>query len=177
MLPIIFPIMRAGKNSRLTCWIPVARTADLIEWQLGYRVIEAGEIVEVPAHIDPDGPNLIQEISEIRQLGHALIAYWGRANGLSAWVHRGLVVYGTNVTARWKNPDYASTAGNNEAVIHEVFHTLGFRHPKDFSADSSKGLPMFLGPLMYPTSVGSKKVLSGMDGHRRPKVHLPGSVG
>ncbi len=137
---------------------PMARTADLIERQIGYRVIEAGEIIAVPTHIDPDGPNLIQEISELRRPGHALIAYWGGYEGLAAWVHRSLVIYGTDVAARWKNPDYASTPRNNEAVIHEVFHALGFKHPPPSEGhDNPNGVHMFRGPLDTPWAVGSRK--------------------
>ena len=151
-----FPDFVSREDLMSLLMAPVGRLADRIERQIGYRVIEIGEVIEVPEHIEPTSTNFTEEMSKLREHNHILTIYWSEWDNLTAFLGSGLIVYGERIVTLWEEPDYGSFYRNIAGIVHEVFHHLGFKHPPPFSGhDNPSGVPMVKGPLTKPGDVGS----------------------
>ena len=146
---------------------PIGRLADQIEAQLGYRILEAGDFIEVPKGApegwDQDFDSYYWNCSLPREPGQILALYlnddndwWGSlgASPLSAHVGCGSVSYNKrSLGPMWTGEDPCCQGDANqypregEVIVHEVFHVLGFIHADD---DLPFGVRMSLGGLHAP---------------------------
>ena len=122
----------------------VRATAERIEEQIGYRIIEAGNVVPVPEGL-PEGWNDPERwgrtCHEWREPGRAVGIH---LTELPAG-HRG----GGALSAMSSCAEFAYWVGDGpgdgfwyrNAVVHEVFHLLGFKHPNPNDGPESPESP------------------------------------
>ena len=160
---------------------PVDELARHIEQQLGYRVVEMGEIIDVAAGAAPgfdqnftyywknDGPtNKLLP----RERGQILVFFmddysapWGGSElGSPMSAHRccGTITYNKRVAGPWWTNEGSCCNGINsangrygEVLVHEIFHILGFQHPEDDSNTKGEAVRMHWGPLHAPWRASS----------------------
>ena len=143
---------------------PIDRLADQIEKQIGYRIVEMGKLIDTPEGAAPnwntafeyywrnDSTNSLLP----RKAGQILVFYmdddnprqWDSQGGppQNAHVCCGTISYNKRAMGPWwhgKDPcctgQFAANGRYGEAIVHEVFHILGFRHPDDEPSD--RGVP------------------------------------
>ena len=158
---------------------PIGQLAKQIEDQLGYPIVEMGEIIDVPEsaapgwnenfeyywHNDFDSkllPRRPRQILVFYMNDYNPISWGENAGGspLSAHVCCGTVSYNKRTMgAWWRNEDsdcsgrFAANGRYGHVVVHELFHILGFRHPDD---PPDRGISMDeCGSLYVPWEVGS----------------------
>ena len=151
---------------------PIGRLADQIELQLGYPVVEMGDLTEVPARApagwNQDFDRYLQNDLLPRERGQLLAFYldddndfpWGGSTGspLSAHVCCGTTSYHERSVGPMWTGDHPCCQGDanqdireGEAIVHELFHLLGF--VQDDVPD--RGVRMSLGALDQPWLSGS----------------------
>ena len=151
---------------------PIGRLADQIELQLGYPVLEMGDLIEVPAGAptgwDQDYDRYWRNDLLPRERGQLLAFYlnddnpaeWDGRGGspMSAHVCCGTTSYNKRALGpMWTGDDPCCQGDANqytlegEALVHELFHLLGFVH--DDVVD--RGVRMSLGALDQPWLTGS----------------------
>lgn len=141
----------------------IGRLADQIEAQLGYRVIEAGSFVPVPDGApegwDQDFDNYWRNDLLPRESGQLLAFYLNDDPGALLGSFHAHVCCGTISYSRpyFEEPHWTqATPPNNphgEAIVHEIFHLLGFIHERE---DFEFGVPMSRGALHVPWESGSE---------------------
>ena len=148
----------------------IGQLADQIEAQLGYRIVEMGDLIEVPAgarsgwdqdfdyYWRNDGNNEVLP----REPGQLLAFYinddndaWGgEGSPMSAHICCGTTSYNRRF---FRAPHWTQWTGANspegEAVVHELFHLLGFKH--SFDQFDLIGVEMSRGGLDRPWVSGS----------------------
>ncbi|MYD93249.1 MAG: hypothetical protein F4Y02_06070 [Chloroflexi bacterium] len=152
---------------------PIGRLADQIEAQLGYRIVEMGDLVEVPAGA-PAGWDqeyerywrnrlLVSEPGELLAfyLNDDNQAWGGGGSGMSAHLCCGTTSYNKRALGlMWTGDDPCCQGDANqytregEAITHEVFHLLGFKHY--FDQHELIGVQMSPGGLDRPWETGSR---------------------
>lgn len=145
----------------------IGRLADQIEAQLGYRILERGDLIDVPAGA-PDGWDQdfdsywLNDLLPRRQrqiLGFYLNddndAWDGAGSPMSAHSCCGTTSYNRRF---FRPPHWTEWTGANspdgEAIVHEVFHLLGFKHY--FDQHELIGVQMSPGGLDRPWVTGSE---------------------
>ena len=144
----------------------IGRLADRIEVQLGYRIVEPGDLVEVPADApsgwDQDFDQYWRNDLLPRETGQLLAfhlnddnqAWDGAGSPMSAHVCCGTTSYNRRY---FRAPHWTEWTGANspdgEAVVHELFHLLGFKHY--FDQHELIGVQMSPGGLDRPWESGS----------------------
>lgn len=151
---------------------PIGRLADQIETQLGYRIVEMGGLVEVPAGA-PEGWDqdyerywrnrlLISEPGELLAfyLNDDNEAWGGEGSMMSAHLCCGTTSYNKRALGlAWAGDDPCCQGDANqytregETITHEVFHLLGFKHY--FDQYELIGVQMSAGALDRPWRKGS----------------------
>ncbi len=152
---------------------PIGRLADQIEAQLGYRIVEMGDLIDVPAGApegwDQDYERYWRNRLLISDPGHLLAFYlnddnnaWGEfgGSGMSAHLCCGTTSYNKRALGlMWTGDDPCCQGDANqytregEALTHEVFHLLGFKHY--FDQHELIGVQMSPGGLDRPWETGS----------------------
>ena len=153
---------------------PIRSLADDIEDHLGYRILEAGGLVPVPAGM-PRGWNTdYHRYGEApyvlpRKRGQLLAFYmdddssfWDHRGGAPnvAFTYTGTTSYNRRTMGKWwkgEDPCCAGRFGANgrhgHVLIHEVAHLLGFEHPD--VPFGTPGVRMAWGSLSAPWLSGS----------------------
>ena len=155
---------------------PIGMLAETIEIQIGYPIVQMGNIIDVPMgasegwnenfqyywNNDSDSRLLPREPRQI------LIFYmddndpspWDEHDGspLSAHICCGTISYNKRTMGPWWRDNdpaccdpYSANGRYGHVIVHELFHILGFRHPDQ---PSGQGVPMKTGPLYQPWTVG-----------------------
>lgn len=144
----------------------IAELADQIEKQLGYAILEPGEVIEVPEGApggwDQDWEAYWRQRRLVSGNGEILALYlndnnsaWeGRGSPMSAHYCCGSVSYNRRY---FQYPHWGSWTGPNSpsgnTIVHEVFHLLGFSHYQ--GSNPNGGVPMSRSGLYEPWSVES----------------------
>ncbi|MYH50367.1 MAG: hypothetical protein F4023_14505 [Acidobacteria bacterium] len=145
----------------------IGRLADQIQAQLGYRILERGDLIDVPAGA-PNGWDQgfdsywLNDLLPRRQcqiLGFYLNddndAWDGAGSPMSAHICWGTTSYNRRF---FRRPHWTEWTGANspdgEAIVHEVFHLLGFKHY--FDQHELIGVQMSPGGLDRPWVTGSE---------------------
>ena len=175
-----FPASRVTEDDlREELLLPIAEAAELIEAELGYPIIEAGDVLPVPegtpagwdrshddytAALDRGEPPLIREHAQV--IAHYMdddAWFWDHSGGPPMVAHRR---HGfTTLQARtmrewWDDRDdccigrWAANGRHGHTVVHEVFHLLGFKHPDE---PTRAGVLMNWGSTVAPWLSGSSK--------------------
>lgn len=145
----------------------VGRLAEQIETQLGYRILERGDLIDVPARArdswDQDFDRYWRDDLLPREGGQLLAFYlnddnaaWGgEGSPMSAHICCGTTSYNRRF---FRAPHWTEWTGPNspqgEAIVHEVFHLLGFKHYYD--QHELIGVQMSPGGLDRPWLTGSQ---------------------
>ncbi|MXZ60010.1 MAG: hypothetical protein F4Z12_04010 [Acidobacteria bacterium] len=145
----------------------IGRLADQIQAQLGYRILERGDLIDVPAGApngwdqDFDSYWLNDLLPRRRRqiLGFYLNddndAWDGAGSPMSAHPCCGTTSYNRRF---FRPPHWTDWTGANspegEAIVHEVFHLLGFKHY--FDQHELIGVQMSPGGLDRPWVTGSE---------------------
>ena len=145
----------------------IGRLADQIQAQLGYRILERGDLIDVPAGApngwDQDFDSYwLNDLLPRRQrqiLGFYLNddndAWDGTGSPMSAHPCCGTTSYNRRF---FRPPHWTEWTGANspdgEAIVHEVFHLLGFKHY--FDQHELIGVQMSPGGLDRPWITGSE---------------------
>ena len=145
----------------------IGRLADQIQAQLGYRILERGDLIDVPAGApngwDQDFDSYwLNDLLPRRQrqiLGFYLNddndAWDGAGSPMSAHPCCGTTSYNRRF---FRPPHWTEWTGANspdgEAIVHEVFHLLGFKHY--FDQHELIGVQMSPGGLDRPWVTGSE---------------------
>ena len=145
----------------------IGRLADQIQAQLGYRILERGRLIDVPAGTpigwDQDFDSYwLNDLLPRRQrqiLGFYLNddndAWDGAGSPMSAHPCCGTTSYNRRF---FRPPHWTEWTGANsphgEAIVHEVFHLLGFKHY--FDQHELIGVQMSAGGLDRPWVTGSE---------------------
>ena len=150
---------------------PVGRLADQIEAQLGYRIIEMGDLIDVPAGAPAGWDQDFLRFSQsyrVREPGQIVVFYmnddnpldWDGRGGspLSGHTCCGTVTFNKrSLGPLWTGDDPCCQGNANrregEALIHELFHLLGFKH--FFDQHELTGVQMSPGGLDGPWRTGS----------------------
>ena len=145
----------------------IGRLADQIEEQLGYRIIEGGDLIDVPPGA-PDGWD--QDFDRYwrtnplpRERGQILAIYLNDDN--DAWDGAGSPMSAhpccgtTSYNRRFFQPPHwtewtDANSPEGEAIVHELFHLLGFKH--SFDQFDLIGVEMSRGGLDRPWARGSE---------------------
>ena len=150
---------------------PIGRLADQIEAQLGYRIVEMGDLIDVPAGApagwDQDFARFSQSY-RARERGQILVFYmnddnpddWDGRGGspLSGHPCCGTITFNKrSLGPLWTGDDpccqHNANRREGEAVVHELFHLLGFKHYYD--QHELTGIQMSPGALDAPWRTGS----------------------
>ena len=150
---------------------PIGWLADQIEAQLGYRVVEMGDLIDVPAGApvgwDQDFSRFSQSY-RLRERGQILVFYmnddnpqdWDGRGGspLSGHPCCGTITFNKrSLGPLWTGDDPCCQGNANrregEALVHELFHLLGFKHYYD--QHELTGIQMSPGGLDAPWRTGS----------------------
>lgn len=145
----------------------IGRLAAQIEEQLGYRILERGALIDVPAGApegwDRDFDRYWRTNPLPRERGQILAIYladdneaWeGAGSPMSAHPCCGTTSYNRRF---FRAPHWTVWTGANspdgEAIVHEVFHLLGFKH--SFDQQELIGVEMSRGGLDRPWTSGSE---------------------
>lgn len=144
----------------------VERLADQIREQLGYPIIERGDLIDIPANA-PDGWDqdfdFYRESYRLRRRGQMLAFYLNDDN--QSWGGEGSPMSAhpccgtTSYNRRFFRPPYwtewtGANSREGEAIVHEVFHLLGFKH--SFDQFDLIGVEMSRGGLDRPWVKGSQ---------------------
>ena len=152
---------------------PIATLADDIEEQLGYRIVEMGDLIPVPAGATPGFDQDFRRFRDRgglpRQRGQLLAFYlhdegrfWDHRGGAPMWafMYHGATVYTPRTMGAWWTDEDDCCNGRFEAngrhghtLVHEVFHLLGFKHPDD---PFDEGVLMARGSMIRPWLSGSR---------------------
>ena len=128
--------------------LPVGLLADKIERQLGYRIVEMGELISVPHGTPPGWNEDIVEFSRKcplpRDTGQIHGFYMNDAPrsvpnaGAQAYPRCGAwAILAYRVGNGWPGRRY------DETVLHELFHVFGFVHADDYDfLERGDGVPM-----------------------------------
>lgn len=153
---------------------PIDSLADDIEDHLGYRILEAGGLVPVPAgmprawnadyHRYGEPPYVLP-----RESGQLLAFYmdddssfWDHRGGAPnvAFTHTGTTSYNRRTMGKWwKDEDpcctgrFSANGRHGDVLVHEVSHLLGFEHPD--VPFGTPGVRMAWGSLSAPWLSGS----------------------
>ena len=136
-----------------------------IERQLGYRIVEMGEVIPVPEGAPP-GWNTDEEdyratcpvLADPGQIiafymadeNHGAPGTWGQANN-----ECGSFSYMRPMMALWPCPG----CNRDGLTLHELFHVLGFVHETDYDfLERGEGVPM-TGVLSWSDGEGASTVL------------------
>ena len=151
---------------------PIGRLADQIEARLGYRILEMGELIDVPSSAPVGWDQEFSRFSESHQLrerGQILVFYmnddnpqdWDGRGGsiMSAHACCGTMSYNKRAMGSWWTGDDPCCQGNanrrgGEVIVHELFHLLGFKHAVD--QPDLVGIEMSSGALDLPWESGSQ---------------------
>lgn len=154
---------------------PISRLADQIEAQLGYRIVEMGDPIDVPDGARPgwdqdfesywrnDGNNRLLP----REPGQLLAFYlndnndsWGgEGSTMSAHPCCGTISYNKrSLGPLWtgEDPCCQGSTHEREAIVHELFHLFGFKHVLDAPVGRG-GIVMSAGALDLPWRSGSSR--------------------
>ena len=157
---------------------PVDRLADQIEEQLGYRIVETGNVIDTPAGAAPDWNANFNQYWQYdsdnallpREKGQLLVFYmnddnpvpWDAQGGgspLNAHICCGTISYNKRAMGDWWHGkdsacsgEFAANGRDGESLVHELFHLFGFRHPDD---PPERGVPMCEGALHNPWKIGA----------------------
>ena len=149
---------------------PIGRLAHQIETQLGYRIVEMGDLIEVPsgapAGWDQDFERYWRNDLLPREPGQILVfylnddnpEYWDGRGGSTMNAHLccGTISYNKrSLGPLWTGED-PCCEGNTiqrEGIVHELFHLLGFKHVVDH--EHLVGIKMSRGALDLPWETGS----------------------
>ena len=118
---------------------PVGLLADKIERQLGYQILEMGEVIPIPRGTPPgwdeDTLAFRRNCPLPRDRGHILGFYMddvlesAPSAGAQAHPRCGAFTYlRPGVGRRWP----CSGCSKDGATVHEIFHVLGFVHADDY---------------------------------------------
>ncbi len=150
---------------------PIDRLADQIEAQLGYRILEVGDLIDVPAGAPAGWDQEFSRFSQsyrLRERGQILVFYmnddnpqdWDGRGGspLSGHPCCGTVAFNKrSLGPLWTGDDPCCQGNANrregEALVHELFHLLGFKHYYD--QHELTGIQMSPGGLDAPWRTGS----------------------
>ena len=145
----------------------IGRLADQIEDQLGYRIIERGHLIDAPPGApdgwDQDFDRYWQTNPLPREPGQILAIYLNDDN--EAWDGAGspmsahLCCGTTSYNRRFFQPPHwtewtDANSPEGEAIVHELFHLLGFKH--SFDQFDLIGVEMSQGGLDRPWARGSE---------------------
>ena len=159
---------------------PIDRLTKQIEKQIGYRVVEMGNLIDTPARAasgwNTNFEHYWQSDSDnslLPRKTHQLLVFYMDDDNPQRWddqggrapqnahVCCGTISYNKRAMGPWWSGDDPACRGESaangrdgEAIVHEVFHILGFRHPDDEPPD--RGVAMSVGALHQPWTVGSK---------------------
>ena len=149
---------------------PIGRLADQIEAQVGYRIVEMGDLIEVPAAAPAGWDQDFSRFSQsyrARERGQVLVFYmnddnpddWDGRGGspLSGHPCCGTITFNKrSLGPLWTGDDPCCQGNANrregEAVVHELFHLLGFKHHDQHDLT---GIEMSPGGLDAPWKTGS----------------------
>ena len=149
---------------------PIGRLADQIEAQVGYRIVEMGDLIEVPAGAPAGWDQDFSRFSQsyrARERGQVLVFYmnddnpddWDGRGGspLSGHPCCGTITFNKrSLGPLWTGDDPCCQGNANrregEAVVHELFHLLGFKH---YDQHDLTGIEMSPGGLDAPWKTGS----------------------
>lgn len=154
---------------------PIGWLADQIEAQLGYRIVEMGDPIDVPDGARPgwdqdferywrnDGNNRLLP----REPGQLLAFYlndnndsWdGQGSTMSAHPCCGTISYNKrSLGPLWTGDDPCcpTSTHEREAIVHELFHLFGFKHVLD-APFGRGGIVMSAGALDLPWRSGSSR--------------------
>ena len=154
---------------------PIGEAADAIEAQLGYPIIEVGDIVPVPAGARPGWNTDIHRYEAAdppllpRERNQVLVFYmdddaefWDHVGGAPAvaFPWNGTTSFNRRTMGDWWNDRddccigrWSANGRDGQVIVHEVLHLLGFKHPD--SADRY-GVLMAWGSTMAPWVSGSR---------------------
>lgn len=154
---------------------PIGTMADDIEDHLGYRIVEKGDLIPVPAGA-PDGWNTdyyrySDNPSMLPRKRGQLLAFY-MDDDTSFWDHRGgapmiafpeagTTSYNRRTMGKWWNDQdtccvhrYNGNGRHGHTLVHEVAHLLGFEHPN--VPFGTPGVRMAWGSTSYPWLSGSR---------------------
>ena len=151
---------------------PIGLLADQIEAQLGYRIVEMGDLIDVPDSArlgwDQDYERYWRERRLVGEPGQILAFYlnddnqtWSDGGSMmSAHLCCGTLSYNKRALGlAWTGDDPCCQSGANqytrqgETITHELFHLLGFKHY--FDQHELIGVQMSPGGLDRPWKIGS----------------------
>ena len=154
---------------------PIGEAADAIEAQLGYRIIEMGDVIPVPAGARPGWNTDIHRYAAAdpsllpRERNQVLVFYmdddaefWDHVGGAPAvaFPWNGTTSFNRRTMGDWWNDRddccigrWSPNGRDGQVIVHEVLHLLGFKHPD--SADRY-GVLMAWGSTMAPWVSGSR---------------------
>ena len=150
---------------------PIGRLADQIETQLGYRILEMGDLIDVPAGAPAGWDQEFSRYSQshlVRERGQIVVFYmnddnpqdWDGLGGSPMSGHPccGTITYNKrSLGPLWTGDDpccqHNANRREGEALVHELFHLLGFKHY--FDQHELTGVQMSPGALDRPGTTGS----------------------
>ena len=148
--------------------VPIAELADTIEAYLGYRIIEAGGLIDVPGDVADFNrsllPTLLAGSALAADPGSVLIYHFEDAPWSDGWAA------GPLASTMFHNgpvpPDFITSAARNHVLVHELFHLLGFNHHEWYSTPEAMewyAVAMELGSLDGPWLSGSERFHTSED--------------
>ncbi|WP_420441970.1 hypothetical protein [Candidatus Palauibacter sp.] len=174
-----FPADRVTEDDLYELLAPIAEAAAVIEAELGYPIIEAGEVLPVPdgtpagwdssydgyrAALARGEPPLVREHAQV--IAHYLdddAWFWDHWGGPPMVAHSsdGFTTFNARTMREWWDDRddcclgrWAANGRYGAVIVHEVFHLLGFKHPDD---PVRAGVFMNWGSTIAPWLSGSKE--------------------